>query len=400
MLALVACGGSGTQAAPSKLSSGDAGTDAANAGDDEAGVDDAATLPVSDASPLPIPIDQLGGIKVPNPIVSRGKPVTSSLGSMTNVDGNPSVLTSINSGDYEVGSGFEGPVSAGTAPWVAMNVGAGPTRLMLTWLSLGQVNAPSMAPVDYHIDVSPDGTTWNTVATVTGSDTNSGENAFDFTGQSWVRIVTTKADSSGEVHFVQLEAYDISNGSQDTWVFVGDSITADAMNVFAAPDFATLVHQAKPTFTPMMVDEAIGGTSTGDGLTTIDTYIARFPDVTNFAVAYGTNDSVCDTTGSGAKQYIANLKTIIDKLKAAGKRVLIPQIPWNQWPNCAKPTDLAPYNSAINTLQATDTFVSGPNLYAYISTHQTDLADGVHPNDMGIAAFNQLWSTAVLPLYP
>ena len=88
------------------------------------------------------------------------------------------------------------------------------------------------------------------------------------------------------------------------------------------------------------------------------------------------------------------------ELADAGKRVIVPQIPWNQWPNCAKPTDLAPYNAAINKLQTTDTFVSGPDLYAYSSAHQSDLADGVHPNDTGIAAFNQLWSTAVLPLYP
>jgi lysophospholipase L1-like esterase len=357
-------------------------------------------LPVVDASPLPIPIDQLGTIAVPNPLVSHGKPVTSSLGSQTNVDGTMEELSSINSGDYEADSGFEAPVSAGTAPWVAMNVGAGPTRLLLTWLTLGQVNAPTMAPVDYHIDVSPDGTTWTTVVTVTGNDTNAREDSFDFTNQAWVRIVTDKADSSGEVHFVQLEAYDISKGSQDTWVFVGDSITADAMNLFVVPDFAALIKKAKPSYTPMVIDEAIGGTSTTDGLATIDTYIGRFPDVTNFAVAYGTNDSVCDLTGAGSTQYIKNLKTIVDKLKAAGKRVIIPQIPWNHWATCSQPTDLAPYNAAIDTLQAADAFVSGPDLYTFFSKHQSELTDGVHPGDAGVTDFNQLWSTAVLPLYP
>ena len=63
--------------------------------------------------------------------------------------------------------------------------------------------------------------------------------------------------------------------------------------------------------------------------------------------------------------------------------------------------DLArPYNAAIDALRATDPFFPGPDPYTFVSMHQSELYDGVHPNDTGVTSFNTLWSQAVLPLYP
>jgi hypothetical protein len=359
-----------------------------------------------DDAPPPVdaaPIGQHAPITPANPLVSRDRPVSSSEGDTSQAG----PITTIDDGAYWANDGFQAPVSDAHQPWIAIDVGAGPSRLLVSFLAEGQVDDVGNAPVDYHIDVSPDGHAWNTVVTVTGNDTDAREHAFDFAGQSQVRLVIDRA-AGGLVHLYEIEAFDVSRGSEDTWMFLGDSITAMAMNHWATPDFATRIHQGKAANTPLVIDEAIGGTQTtfattpdADGHTPLDRWIERFPDIRNVVVAYGTNDSGCDLTGEGAAPFIARLRTIVDQLKAAGKRVIVPHIPWNHWSTCDVPTPLAPYNDAIDALRADDDFVAGPDLFAYFADHQTDLYDGVHPDDAtGIPAMNQLWSDAMLPLYP
>jgi GDSL-like Lipase/Acylhydrolase family len=361
---------------------------------------DAGGQPAVDASP----VGQHAPITPANPLVSRGRPVSSSEGDTSQAG----PITTIDDGAYWANDGFQAAVTADHAPWIAIDVGAGPSRLLLSFLGEGEVaDQLSHTPIDYRVEVSPDGQAWKTVVTVTGNDTNAREHAFDFTGQARVRIVFDRADG-GVVHLFEIEAFDVSHGSEDTWMFVGDSVTAMAMNHWATPDFATRVHDGKPAAWPLVIDEAIGGTQTlsattadDSGVAPIDRWIARFPDVRNVVVAYGTNDAGCDLTGDGVAPYIARLRTIIDKLKGAGKRVIVPHIPWNHWGTCAGPTLLAPYNAAIDALRAEDDFVAGPDLYTYFAAHQGDLYDGVHPDGAtGIPAMNDLWSQAVMPLYP
>jgi acyl-CoA thioesterase-1 len=243
--------------------------------------------------------------------------------------------------------------------------------------------------------------------TVADNDSNAREHAFAFAGQARVRLVIDAA-AGGHLHLIELEAHDVSNGSEDTWLFLGDSITAMAMNRYVAPDLATRIHEARPAFTPMVIDDAIGGTQTTSATSPdpdagnrvpIDTWIARYPDIRNVVVAYGTNDAGCDTTGEGVPPYIERLGVIVDKLTAAGKRVVIPHIPWNTWRGC-QPTALPPYNAAIDRLIAARGLFPGPDLYSYFAAHHGELSDGVHPDDKGTAAMNRLYADAVLPLYP
>ena len=330
-------------------------------------------------------------ITTANPLLSRHRPITSSAGPTTMVDGQPQPITSLNDGAIFCCDGFHAP----TPSWVAIDLGRGPTRVMVTWLAHGATDQPSHQPIDYHLDVSPDGNTWTTRATVTGNDVNAREDAIDFTGQQFMRLSVTKAE--GDIfELVELEAFDIAHGSDDTWMFIGDSITGMAMS----PNrFTELLHKAHPGFTPMMIGAGIGGTQTTSALTQIDTWIARFPDVRNFGVGFGTNDSGCDLTGQGVDGYISRLKIIIDKLKAANKRVLVPHIPWNEYCNNT-PTLLAPYNAAIDNLRAQDPFLAGPDLYTYFAAHPDQLdPDHVHPNDNGIEAINQQWAAAAAQLY-
>jgi hypothetical protein len=385
LMLLVGCSASSTPADDLGLSSADLGM-----------VDQSHSPTVDDLSTADLA--HSGSLR-PNPRLSRNRPVTSSAGDSTIIDGLAQPLSSINDGAFNCCDGFR----SATPAWVAIDLGSGlgsgpasgPTRVLVTWLAHGQPDAPQNQPIDYRIEVSPDGTSWTTKASVTGNDTTAREDVVDFTGQRFVRIAVDKADGD-VVELVELEVYDVSNGSDDTWVFLGDSITAMSMN---PPMFSDLIAQAKPGYTPMMIGAAIGGTQTVYALDHIDAWIARYPDIRNFAVAYGTNDAGCDSTGEGAPAYLSRLKTLVDKLKAAGKTVLIPHIPWNEY--CSNtPTLLAPYNDGIDMLRAQDPFVAGPDLYTWFANHQDQLGpDHVHPSDDGVTSINQLWATAAQALY-
>jgi acyl-CoA thioesterase I len=325
------------------------------------------------------------GIGQANPLLSRGRPLTSSTGASSTIDGQSVALTTLNDGAFFIGDGWAG----GPGDWVAIDLAQGPTRILVSWLSLGDVDSPEGAPIDYHFDVSSDGTAWNTALTISGNDTFAREHAVQFAGQRFVRLVV----DSGATHLVELEAYDISHGSADTWIVLGDSISAMSLNRWLVPDLPSSIHQAAPGFSPLVIDEAIGGTNTMTALPRVDDWLARFPEVRNFIVAYGTNDG-CDA--AAVAPYRSNLGQIVDKLQAANKRVFIPHIPWNQ--SCA--AMLEPLNQAIDELRAQKGFFAGPDLYAWFAAHSGELGpDHEHPSDTGEASITRLWSEAVTPLY-
>jgi hypothetical protein len=106
--------GSGTAPSPSSDASDEANAqDADDAG--SRGQGDAATSS-GGTDGAPMPVSQQALITIPNPIVSRGKPVTSSAGGSSTVMGSKQPLSTVNDGVFRIGDGFEAPVSAGTAP--------------------------------------------------------------------------------------------------------------------------------------------------------------------------------------------------------------------------------------------------------------------------------------------
>jgi acyl-CoA thioesterase-1 len=320
-----------------------------------------------------------------NPLLSRGRPLSSSTGATSTIDGQAVPLASLNDGAFFIGDGWAG----GPGAWVAIDLGQGPTRLLVSWLSLGAVDAPERAPVDYHFEVSADGAAWTPALSITGNDTSAREHAIDFAGQRYLRLVVDR----GDTHLVELEVYDLSHAGNDTWMVLGDSISAMSLNRWLVPDLPGRVHQAAPGFSPLVIDEAIGGTNTTTALASLDGWIARFPEVRNFIVAYGTNDG-CDA--GAVAPFTTNLGRIVDELQAAGKRVFIPRIPWNQ--ACAG--GLVAMNRAIDGLRAEKGFFAGPDLYAWFAAHPDELGpDHEHPTDAGEASITRLWAEALAPLY-
>src|SRR4029079_11774372 len=125
---------------------------------------------------------------------------------------------------------------------VAINLGPGPTRLLVQWDDGGTYNYKDPTtvyglPMGYTIDVSGDTTdgangTWSTVVMITDNAVRSRGHTIDFTGKSWLRLSITAAPpniSGNGVQIGEIDVHDISAAGatglpDDTWFFMGDSI--------------------------------------------------------------------------------------------------------------------------------------------------------------------------------
>ncbi|XYH95920.1 GDSL-type esterase/lipase family protein [Sorangium sp. So ce1128] len=339
----------------------------------------------------------------PNPIISRGKPAFASAGT----------ASVINDGKYRsAGTWIAGKPTAAAPAWVAIQVGDGYERLLLSWTASYNYNYTDVqygAPGAYRVETSSDSTngedgTWKSVAEVTDNPVRTRAHSFDFSGQSWVRLVVTAAPATSDDTGVQLDeidVHDISNGAEDTWFFLGDSITAfayDRDTPATQPSFAENVHAAHEANYPAMINGGIGGeltrsTDRPSALDRIDDVLEMNPDFHFFAIGYGTNDSWDQTDPSTFK---SNLQELIDTIEAAGRVPVLARIPFSP-DGHHDAVDV--FNQAIDELTTENALVPGPDLYAWFEAHPEQLTDEVHPDPAGRVAMNKLWSDAVNGLY-
>lgn len=329
-----------------------------------------------------------GARPAPMPLVSRGQPTASS-------SGNGAAVVD---GVYYGGATWD-VVPSSTAPaWVSIRIGAGPSRAMLNWVSY----PGSVVPAAYRIETSADSSngvdgSWSIAFSLSGNAAPARAHSFDFTGRQWVRFTVTEAASAGQsISIDEIDVHDATAGTSDTWMFVGDSITAAAFSrsLFDG-NFPERIHAVAPAYFPLMIGAGVGGTSTVDGATHIDEWIALHPEFQHWVISYGTNDSA-NGDPQFAPAFGARLSTIVAKLQAAGKTVFVPRIPYKTGGEAY----LAAYNAQVDAVCAQFGLAPAPDLYAWFIAHPEQLYDGVHPNDAGARAMNQLWADAVRTLYP
>jgi lysophospholipase L1-like esterase len=140
-----------------------------------------------------------------------------------------------------------------------------------------------------------------------------------------------------------------------------------------------------------MINAGEGGTHTGDALDGLDHWLQVHAHVRNWLLCYGTNDSASGDVRFSAG-FETNLRALVQRLQAAGKRVFIPTVPWKTGGSAYLPS----YNAAVERVWALPGVRRGPDLYAHFLAHPEHLADGVHPNGQGQAALNRLWAEQVL----
>jgi lysophospholipase L1-like esterase len=336
-------------------------------------------------------------------------------------------------------SGWGGGSPTPAAPvWVAEYLGSVParTRVLLEWNAGFNYNyadpttptsTPSPdygSPLNYAIYTSSNSTTgadgtWTLVASVTNNTCRTRSHSFDFTGMSWVKMLVTAIPtfSANGLSLDEIEVYDTSVSysrgriAEDTWFFMGDSITAFWANRATAsgtppaytndpashmPDFAQCINGDNAYYFPSMIDGGIGGELSANGLARLPTDLVANPDYYYWALSYGSNDSAGNNANTTS--FKNNMQAMINLLLANGRMPVIPHIPYaadgqhNFIPN---------FNAVIDTLVATNHILAGPDLYTFFQANTNQLqADGLHPNDAGMRSDNLLWAQAMRHLYP
>lgn len=331
-----------------------------------------------------------------NPILTRGKTLFTSLGNAAYLNDNKIM-----------GSTFA--VSDGA--WIAVQVGAGPTRLFVNWNSPADIWSNKLAPancpksnllvVDYEILRSANSTngsdgTWTVAAAVTGNIVTARGHLVDFGGSSWVRMSIKRGGGSLD----EFEVFDASRGAEDTWFFPGTSITQGAFKQTAvSPGFADRVTLSHPGFTPAVIRGGIGCISSSDLARNVNDYLAGARNARHWAIEMGTNDA---WGGSNANvgRFTANLQLVVDSCKAAG---IVPMIARVLATNPAKSGGWQVHNDylkAVDDLTARNNLPAGPDFFTWFKAHPEDLGqDGVHTSPSGAASIQRLWAEAAAKLY-
>jgi lysophospholipase L1-like esterase len=221
---------------------------------------------------------------------------------------------------------------------------------------------------------------------------------------SWIKMVITAAppnESSNGVQIAEIDVHDISatGTADDSWFFMGDSITAFAYDRAALhqPSFAAAINMASPSYFPAMINGGIGGELSSGGLARLDEVLSLNPDYRFICLTYGTNDEWGNHTDASA--FKSNLQAMIDKIVAKNKTPILTHVPFS---NDGNHDTLPVFNAAIDELTRTNNLQVGPDFYAYFMAHpdQLQASDHVHPDDAGRLAMNQEWASAVHAFYP
>jgi hypothetical protein len=334
----------------------------------------------------------------PNPIISRGK----------------AVYTSSGSAAYLVDNKFgSSQWTVHNDSWIAIQLDAGPTRVFFNWNNpaypWSNELAPSQCPnnigfpVDYDLLTSSNSTDgidgdWTIMDSIRGNIVSTRAHMIDFTGASWIKMhIITGGGTLDEV-----EIFDASESTDDTWFFAGTSISANAFKgTPPAINFADNVHAAEPDFSPLMVRGGIGCISSSDMVSNISSYLEMAGNIHFWAIEMGTNDA-WGGTNANVTVFKNNLQVIIDSCKAHGIEPIIARIlatresdaGWQVHPD---------FEQAVDDLTSENGLIPGPDLYTWFLTHPEEInpgsTDGVHPNADGAASIQKLWAQKMDSLY-
>lgn len=331
----------------------------------------------------------------PNPLMSRGLTAHTSAGDNTYItDGTLTNWKQCKAKD------------------IALNIGEGPKRLFITWESYGDCAwatnftnncGHNGTPLkNFKILTSANSTNgqdgdWEEAATIENNPVMSRGVYIDFDGKSWFRFVSE--ENVGEI--LEIEAFDMSNGGDDTWFFMGTSISQMGLKQQETDSTtADILHARFPNHTPAMLRGGIGCINSTEVVAHLSDYLKYAGNVKHWAIEMGTND--CWGGGDwNLENYRKNMQTIIDSAKAHGIEPIIARIIATDsakagWQVNPKYLDL------IDELTETNNLHPGPDFYTYFKEHEgLHASDGVHPNgeNGGGQAMHHLWAEALAPLY-
>lgn len=263
--------------------------------------------------------------------------------------------------------------------------------------NIGMYASSNMKPTNYTVEVNKaDGGEypaegWEIVETVTDNVLASRQHLVNMEGYSWIRLNITKSDGQeGKSASVNFDVHSVSDGISDSWLFLGDSITAGGMNNCYGTGFATHVNQIDDRYFPIQENGGIGGIRSIDGRENIDRWLA-VSQAKYVSIAYGTND--CWGNPNATQEYYENTKYMIDAIMSAGKIPVLPKIPAST--NDDVKNNVPLYNAVIDKLyeEYGDKIIQGVDFEAFFTENPDYLSgDGVHPNDTGYAEMRKIWA--------
>jgi hypothetical protein len=354
---------------------------------------------------------------VPNPIVSLGKSATTTTSGydasqLFDDPADPSNMSNLYGVAWQPSPGES----------VTIDVGSGPTELLMVW----EVNYPDYLaqgsgfglPYDYAIDVSADGSTWTRAVPQTTSNTRSREVKFAFSGNRYVRFTLLTTTSGDNTMFTSVKIFDVSNGSEDTWLVAGMGPSRFVYNDLQAPGFGHLVNSCRPKYYPAIINISDLSGSIADFLNAVKApagtnWLSLNPDFHFWILTYGLGD-----LGGSASDFSSNLESAVQLLLAAGRVPVLTHIQYVAPSNGGNidPASIPPFNTAVDALVAKYGLLPSPDLYAWFEAHPSELCtsaddandpsgfcgesawDGIEPTNLpsrtGVSDTIRLWAAA------
>jgi lysophospholipase L1-like esterase len=195
----------------------------------------------------------------------------------------------------------------------------------------------------------------------------------------------------------------------DYYVAIGDSITFGSNDDYPPDDTSLDGRNTGGGFEPILndlltaakgyphnvVNEGISGDTSANGVGRISTTLSNNPSAKYFLVMYGTNDGKFANGPVSSAAYKANMQAIINAIQNAGKTPYLAKVPYSS-SSAVDDSSVQAYNAAIDELRISNGIsVVAPGFYAWFLSHQSQLADGIHPNGTGYQSMANLWFNAL-----
>jgi hypothetical protein len=334
---------------------------------------------------------------VANPLISRNKPRFGSSGGSATID----------AGRHTPGSCWSVPAPSSEAPaWLALQVGVGPKRVLLSWAASRAAYYDDVrcgAPRVYRVESSADSSngadgSWRVEVSVDDNQVGARAHGFEFDGQSWVKLVVLQGPATGsDVRIDQLDVHDASDGTDDTWLVLGDSFGLGAVagpTLAHTPSFAELIHTEYPGYFPALINGSVAGERCAAGLARVAGLLALHSEFRHFAISYGAEEA--STGDVSPEQFRAQLSELTRALLRAERVPVLARIPFER---SGQQTSVSAYNEVIDELTREHGLLPGPDLYAWFAAHPEQLDAAGQPSLDGRAAIQRLWSEALDALY-
>lgn len=335
----------------------------------------------------------------PNPNISKGKTVVASF------TGSPEKLV-----DGSFGSvGWD---VAASGSWIAINIGKGPEKVLITWNTTNSNWADSLGkpgdcaqykpvPEEYTILTSANSTDgsdgdWTEKITVTGNVVAARGHQVDFSDASWIKMMISDNRRS---KIDEIEVFDITNGYEDTWFFAGTSISQMTFkDLIQEKNFGHFINEWNSDYTPAFIRGGIGCITLAGMRSDIRKYIEFAGSVKHFCLEIGTNDA-WGGSNSGVKNFTVRLQRVIDSCLFYGMEPIIARTLATNESKAGWQVH-EDYLKAIDSLIDVNDLHPGPDFYTYFIEHPEELGnDGVHPSSAGAGSIQRLWAECVKPLY-